>query len=228
MSFTNCGTQLAWRKDKPISGNCEKCALGILSLAIVFGMFTAGFQKFYNWIDFDLSTNGFLRWFYDSYYNMERKELFSKYVLETPSFLLEGIDYLAVLFEISGISFLLAGRKQWRAYLLIASIFHLMNVLILNIDFMAHIPVYSIFLLSPILYLFYENTISNIKYAKFIFLTLIILKFLYNLASYVKPDLNFKINEKNELLLSSFYWICVIGLTVFSFKKKLFSLKSKI
>lgn len=46
-------------------GTADSSFLGIL---IAFGFLTAGWAKAFSWIDFDLTTSGFLSWFYSGYF----------------------------------------------------------------------------------------------------------------------------------------------------------------
>jgi hypothetical protein len=105
-------------------------------------MFSAGFAKALRWINFDLSTSGFLSWFYSGYYTLDRKLLLAPLVLKVPPAFFKIADYAAVLLELSPFFFLLAGRAGWRAWILIATCFHLANALLLNIPFYIHVLVY--------------------------------------------------------------------------------------
>jgi len=105
-------------------------------------MFTAGFDKALHWINFDLSTSGFLSWFYGGYYTLDRKLLLAPLVLKLHPHLTKVLDFAAVALELSPFLFLLAGRTAWRAWLLIATCFHLANALVLNIPFYFHVIVY--------------------------------------------------------------------------------------
>jgi hypothetical protein len=93
------------------------------------------------WLDFDLSRNGYLAWFYFGYFNMGRHHLLAPAVFSFPVWLFELFDYTAVLFENSGFIWLLLGRRPWRMWLLVAAGFHLTNTLLLNIPFDVHLPV---------------------------------------------------------------------------------------
>ena len=53
-----------------------------------------------------------------------------------------------MVFETTGFLFLVAGRRYFRAWLLTACVFHLVNGLVLNLAFHIHVPVYGVFLLS--------------------------------------------------------------------------------
>lgn len=147
MAFTNSGNRLALIPDR--IWNIQKISTSIFSIVICFGFFTAGYEKFFSWVDFDLNTSGFLAWYYNGFYILNRNELLSNYVPLIKPPVTELIDYLAVFFELSGIFFLIYSRKSWFIYLVVASVFHFMNTLLLNIPFKIHILVFSIWLLTP-------------------------------------------------------------------------------
>jgi len=147
MSFTNSGAKMAILPDmKSKSGNL---AIAILALIIVFGFFTAGVPKAINWIDFNLSESGIYAWYFDGYYGANRNRLFAHLFHYIPIWFAEIMDYFTVVFELSGIIFLLKGRKWWIGYLFMLSTFHLFNTLFFNIDYINHLPVLGLWLLSP-------------------------------------------------------------------------------
>ncbi len=147
LGFTNAGTKYALNPDKKIS--TQKIATAIFGISMVFAFFTAGYEKALRWVDFDLSTSGFLSWFYSTYFTLGRDELLADIVFNFPTWFTETMDYTAVIFEITGIIFIFLNRKSWHLYLLLASLFHLINTLILNISFTPHVIVYGLWLLSP-------------------------------------------------------------------------------
>ena len=147
MSFTNCGSEKALWPDKPLKST--GMSMAVLSILIAFAFLTAGVEKALVWIDFDTSTSGFLSWYYPSYYSIGRSQLLSPWVLHFPWWLTEIMDYAAVIFELTAFFFLFKGRKAWFTYLVIASIFHLLNTLLLNIPFKLHILVFGVWLLTP-------------------------------------------------------------------------------
>lgn len=153
--FTNSGAEFALVKDRKVPPAQQDGALAILALCICFGFFSAGLPKLMKWVDFDLNSSGFLFWFYPAYF-LEKSQMFlASFVHQIPVWALEVMDYIAVLFEISGFFFLLKGRKAWLFYLTIACIFHLANLLLLNIDFTMNLLTYGFFLLTPAVYLGY-------------------------------------------------------------------------
>ena len=152
LSFSGWGSRLAVLPDKPTSvANTEK-SLSLAALLICFAFFTAGFQKALNWLDFNPNTSGFAYWYYNGAYNLDRKFLLAPLFHYIPFRFLEVFDYSAILFELSPLLFLLHSRKAWRIWLLIASIFHLINALVLNISFIAHSIIYLAFIDYPSLF----------------------------------------------------------------------------
>lgn len=147
-SFSNWGTENALIPDKRWS--LHSLSSSVLAVLISFGMFTAGFEKLLYWVDLDLSTNGFLSWFYSGYFNLGRQYLLADIVFGLPRWLLELMDYSAVLLELSPFACLLAGERFWKSWVLVACLFHLANTCLLNITFIVHIPVYLAFFLYPL------------------------------------------------------------------------------
>ncbi len=147
LSFSNWGTRYALIKDRKKDGKYQRWALTLLAIFICFGMLTAGLNKL-PWVDFDVSTGGFLSWFYHAYHNNDHTHLLAPLIFKVPPHWFEVGDYAAVLFETTGFLFLLAGRRYWRAWLLTACMFHLFNALVVNIPFHIHVPVYGVFLLE--------------------------------------------------------------------------------
>lgn len=167
MAFTNSGTNFSLRRDKEVSSGLQSMALASLAIVISFGMFTAGFPKFVNWVDFDLTTSGFLHWFYPGYFDVENNKLLTPYVFGMPPIVFEIADYTAAIFEITGILFLWKGKKQWVFYMLVATVFHLANLFVLNIDFTQNVLCYAIFILPTLFYVHYKkNTTAWNQYYK--------------------------------------------------------------
>jgi hypothetical protein len=150
LALTNSATHFAVKPERKTK--FHGLILSLFGILIVFGFFTAGLQKGYHWLDFNLSTNGTLRWIYDIYFPASVKPLMSEVFIDANPIVLEGMDYAGVLFELSGIFFLIYSKKSWRMYLILASIFHLANGLILNIPFTFHFPIFGLWLLSSILF----------------------------------------------------------------------------
>ena len=150
LAFTDWGVPYALVPDRRINSKVAARALATAGLLIAFGMFTAGFDKALHWINFNLSTSGFLSWFYPGYYTLDRRLLLAPLVLKLPLQFLKILDYTAVAFELSAFFFLLAGRSSWRTWILIATCFHLANALLLNIPFFVHVLIYLPFVAFPV------------------------------------------------------------------------------
>jgi len=73
----------------------------IFACLIAFGLFTAGLEKAYVWLDGDLGTSGFMSWFVSGYFDLGRNFLLAPQVLKIDSRLFELADYTAVLFELT-------------------------------------------------------------------------------------------------------------------------------
>jgi hypothetical protein len=149
LAFTDWGVHYALIPDRPINPKAAARALATAGVVIAFGFFTAGFEKALRWVNLDFSTGGFLSWFYPGYYLLDRKFLLAPFVFRVPPQSFKILDYTAVAFELSPFLFLLAGRTAWRAWLLVATCFHLANALLLNIPFYIHVLVYLPFITFP-------------------------------------------------------------------------------
>ncbi|WP_461443018.1 hypothetical protein [Maribacter sp.] len=222
--FTNSGTKLAWIKDRKIATGTQNSAIAILALCICFGFFSAGLPKLTRWIDFDLNSSGFLFWYYPAYF-LEKNQMFlAPYVNQIPRFVLECMDYMAAIFEISGFIFLLKGKKTWLFFLTIACIFHLANLLLLNIDFTMNLLAYGIYLIAPGLYFFVKKHKIVLLRTKLIFIVLFValalLKILFQTSTISGVFFNYEsidITIKNYVNL--FIWIAAIYCGWFALKK---------
>ena len=145
----------------------------LIAVFIAFGMFTAGIQKAIIWIDFDSTQNGFISWFFNGYFQMDRSHLLSGWIFNAPNLLLELFDYTAVLFELSPFIILLTGNKKlWKYWLIVACAFHTANLLFLNISFHFHLLIYLAYLI-PIGLQHWIEKISLKVYASIILLVAI-------------------------------------------------------
>ncbi len=160
LSQTNWSTHYAVVSDKPLSKQRSNRAMALAGVLIGFGMFSAGFEKMIRWIDFDTSTSGFLHWFSTCYYSDGRQFLLAPAVLNLRQGFFEIVDYGAVVFELTPLLCVLAGRKWWALWLLAACLFHLSSTLFLNIPFEGHILVYLMFV--PIWKLFARVKIGKV------------------------------------------------------------------
>lgn len=228
LSFTNWGVNNALIPDRGVAISTQKRILAILAVVLCFGMFTAGFEKALYWVDFNLETGGFLRWFYNGFFTHGRDYLLAPIVIRLPPKIFETADYFAVVFELVPFIALFLGKKWWLVWLLIASVFHLANTLLLNISFTAHAPVYLSFIALSLFSLRGKiDVITRIKSSYFLFsLTAVVgLHYLLNLLSgnsvyspvrYATPL--FENEVELELYVSIFIWtvtILLIGLAIF-------------
>lgn len=160
-AFSGWGRYLAVWKDKESKlDNPAKC-LSLFAVLLCFGMFTAGFEKALQWIDFDLRYNGFLSWSLNSIFRDYKYHLLAPFVRYFPVPVLEVFDYMAVMFELSPLLFLLHSKSSWKVWLLIASVFHFTNALLLNIPYPMHIIVYLAFIGFKWLYNHLTRILSN-------------------------------------------------------------------
>lgn len=130
------------RKSNPVSNGWP---IFILASILAFGMFIAGLPKLMgDWLSFD--TQAVRSYFINNYFFRDRQELLAPIFLNIQSTLIwEPFDYVGVLFELGFILLLLKKRfLSW--YILIAMLFHIMNLLILNINFSGNLPIYLLFM----------------------------------------------------------------------------------
>lgn len=199
ISLSGAGHYNALIPDPRPSSRAAKRSLAVLAVFIVFGMFTAGFEKALHWVDFDFSTSGFLSWFYPGYFEKGRTSFLAPLVLTLPKWIFEFVDYTAVIFELSGFILLLRSRICWLSWLLVACLFHLANTLLLNISFIIHVSVYLVFIdfsffSQQVASFFSGSVLSKLKYflagfAGVVCLARVLLKFdLPHLSFLIKHD----------------------------------------
>jgi hypothetical protein len=119
--------------------------LALFATAVAFGFLTAGLPKLFGWVDGNLETSGVLRWLYNGRESLGRDQFFGGAVSGAPALLLESADYTTALLEIAGFAALLWSYRSWRVFLAIVTLFHLANILILNISFGAQVVTYLAF-----------------------------------------------------------------------------------
>ncbi|KEO72062.1 hypothetical protein [Anditalea andensis] len=146
LSYSGWGKAFAVWPDTNSRYDSTAGSMAVFAVIICYGMFTAGMGKAMVWVDFDLQTSGFASWYYLGLYDLNRDRLLAEYVPMIPFHFYEILDYAAVLLELSPFLFILMGRKAWLFWLLTASLFHLGNVLLLNIPFANHVLVYLAFI----------------------------------------------------------------------------------
>jgi len=145
LAFTDWGTVFALLPDAPRGGTANRTVPAFLALLLCYGFFTAGVLKAVFWCDFDPDTGGFLQWFYNRGFFGSRAPL-AGVVPRLPQGAFEAFDYGAVAFELAPLPMLLLGRRAWRGWILVACLFHLMTILLLDISFITHMPVYLTFI----------------------------------------------------------------------------------
>lgn len=148
-SFSNWGTRLAHLPDK--ARRNHQRPITVLAVCIGFALLTAGFETALIWVDFDSHTSGFFSWFYVAYYGWAHTALLAPLVFKLPPLLLEAGDYIVVAFETTGLIFPLLGRRWWLSWLTAACVFHMLNILSLQIPFVSHAIVYLPFFLPVVI-----------------------------------------------------------------------------
>lgn len=119
--------------------------LALFAVLLTFGMLTAGLPKVVDWLDFDATTSGFLRWYYPNRDALGRTYLLAGLVPRAPLFLLEIGDYSAIILELCGFVALLSSARWFRIWLATATLFHVLNDLTLNITFLGQFLTYTAF-----------------------------------------------------------------------------------
>lgn len=145
MGFSGWGRSLALVPDKPSRLDRPDRAFALMAVCLAFAMTVIGIYKARGWVDFNLSTSGFLGWFVNGYFLYGRNELLANQVPSIPPLVLELMDYSGAVFESCCFVMLLIGRRAWRCWILAACLFHLANVLLLNIPFLQNLPIYLAF-----------------------------------------------------------------------------------
>ncbi|MCE6992754.1 hypothetical protein [Dyadobacter sp. CY323] len=228
MIFSDWGTYLALIPDKPRKVNQINMSLPLLSVFVCFGFFSAGFEKAIMWIDLDFTTNGSGAWFYKELHL--RAYLLAPYIPKfMPFWGFKVMDYLGVIFELTPIFFLLHSRMAWKLWLIAACIFHFLNGVILNINFMNLFIVYVSFLDYSSWYNSLEHALKKQPWKIALVSTSIVLLCvrLINLFRGVPGgNIFFDYDQKeNNLYLSVLIWIVAIFLLLKSIltgsKKKL-------
>lgn len=146
MSFSGWGTKFAVVPDKVKKSDSLEKSVALLAVLLCFAFFTAGFEKALNWLNLDLSKSGSAYWFQSGFYAMGRTHLLAPAGEKIPFFVFKIMDYSAVVFELIPLLCLLISRRAWITWLGIACIFHLINLLLLNIPFFLQAIIYLAFL----------------------------------------------------------------------------------
>ncbi|MGI9551827.1 MAG: hypothetical protein ACR2MT_11545, partial [Aurantibacter sp.] len=182
------------------------------------------------WIDFDLTTGGFLDWFYSVFFKDQNQDLLAPYVFGLPIYLLEAADYFAAIFEVSGFLFLLRGRKSWIIFLTIASFFHLLNLLTLNFSFALYILCYGVFIIAPLLLLWFQKYDSLLRrnrrllYGFILFVALTKITLVLgdiHILNYHDNDTLQAFENRVDILL----WLFTIGCGIYLLRRKIYKLR---
>lgn len=141
LSFSGWGNELALIPDPKESDGARAKSLSCLAVLICFGFFSAGFPKAVHWINLDFHKSGTANWLYVRYYTYYTtiyKDGFflAPYLIRLPFWGLKIMDFAAVIFELSPFFCLLISRKAWHLWLFFASLFHMINLLVLSIPFL--------------------------------------------------------------------------------------------
>ncbi len=145
MAFSGWGdTYSIDAKIRKVAPRVNAWPLTLLALLVAFGFFSGGIPKLLSWVDFDLTTHGVRNWLVNGWYGLHRRRLLAPFAMSVNNpYVWEIFDLTAVVFETTFL-FSLARRGLFRTYLFIAIMFHLVNVLMLNIAFLTLIPVYVV------------------------------------------------------------------------------------
>ncbi len=181
----------------------HKTIISILAICIGFGFLTAGIPKVLHWVDFDMQSSGVIKWWLSGLLTESHAGVFDIHMGRAPSIILEGLDYVASIFEVSSIILLLMGRRYWRFWLIVASIFHLSNCVLFGITFISYIPVYACFLLAP-----YLDKEINIRWKALT--TIVLLAMVFKLVlTFLGVNMLLKESVWN-IYLAIIFWIALI------------------
>ncbi|KAA3436073.1 hypothetical protein [Rufibacter hautae] len=222
MSFSGWGKHLAVLPDKKSRFDSPSKSLSLLSILLCFAMFSAGFEKALSWVDFDPSQNGFLGWFNDGYYTLDRHYFLANYVNYFPPLLLEIFDYTAVVFELSPLFFLLHSRKAWRLWLLIACTFHVTNTFLLNIPFIANSMVYLAFTDFTWLYEKISNLLNRFYIKALATGSILLLLFMRGKEAFYPSTSSVLLSPSDKTELKLYLGILLWGVAIILIAKSLF------
>ena len=152
LAILGCMTLSDWGRYYSVDARARSRASGshergvmLFAVLLAFGMFSAGLPKALTWIDFDLDTSGVLSWYYPNRFSLARELLLAPELGSAPAWLTEAADYAAPLLEVGAFAALLIARRTWLSWLLAATVFHVLNVLVLNINFVSYAVLYTCF-----------------------------------------------------------------------------------
>jgi hypothetical protein len=111
----------------------------LLAFLIGFGFLSAGVPKLMTWIDFDPCTQGARSWLMFGWNDGRQALLAPLFVGINSPWFWEIADYMAVAFEMTFI-FSLVSLSAFRSCLFVAILFHVTNLLMVNIGFETFLP----------------------------------------------------------------------------------------
>lgn len=145
LAFTDAGSYSAVVPDKKRGPAITQKSIALFSLFLCFAFFSAGYEKALYWVNPDMDFSGSASWLYAGYFDLNRTAFLSGYFINAPFAVFKLMDVTAVLFELSTLFFLLHSRKSWLLWLFAACLFHILNTIVLNIDFLLNSMAYLVF-----------------------------------------------------------------------------------
>jgi hypothetical protein len=121
-------------------------ARGLLASLLTFGFITAGLPKLSSWIDFDLSTHGVMSWLLYTERPAPVRSLVPHIAALDHRYVWEALDVAAVVFELGVGVALFVGPRAFKAWCVLAVLFHTFSYLMFDIPFLFHLPLYMAFL----------------------------------------------------------------------------------
>jgi hypothetical protein len=146
MAFTNWGSVWSIDGSQPSAKHqIESWPITLLSLIIGFTMFTSGYWKaISSWLD--LNSLAIQSKLYSNFYARNRTDLLADYFIEIRNPIIwELADWAIVLYEILFIIVIIS-PVLFRFWISICVIFHLVVLLMLNIDFSIHMVAFAPFI----------------------------------------------------------------------------------
>ncbi|MGV3765583.1 MAG: hypothetical protein ACO1NW_05615 [Chitinophagaceae bacterium] len=145
VAFTDAGSHFALLPDKKRNSFHTQKSIALFSVLLCFAFFSAGYEKARFWMNPDMDFSGAASWLYGGYFDLNRTAFLSRYFINAPFAIFKLMDVSAVLFELSALFFLLHSKKSWLLWLFVACLFHILNTLVLNIDFLLNSMAYLVF-----------------------------------------------------------------------------------
>jgi uncharacterized membrane protein YphA (DoxX/SURF4 family) len=149
MCFSNWGRYFSLdskRTDREEKREERHWPILLLAIIIGFAMFSAGVPKLLDgWLETSTqAVKGFVVTFH--YYNTFPERFLQPHLISYDNvFFWEAMDFTAVFFEI-GFLFAVIKQKWFRAFVVIAVLFHTMNILLFSISFSNNLALYLLFI----------------------------------------------------------------------------------